>query len=803
MKRRVYLGILAFLLSILLIACNESGSTGGGSTEGGTTSGVSALKVAEKVSVVDAKESETAGVVVQPLKIGLTKLSPSDLPADSDYYNDETFVYVEERSIDAFNIVNGILCELSQTAYDEMLNQGTYKAQIDESQCSSSNDDASSAGQKSQNQTSGSTMPEYKMLIVNSSRADNDSPQIVKVWVHEKASDIEPEKMIFAKLTITEGVSATNPYGIFTLNFKAYPIVNGEVDTSTILFRGYLKTEKDASGKVLLKFVTNGSFDTPQGSISYDQRATLNREVDGSSGSGTVYSKESFPGPGGMQTQESQFNIAFNTQYFRRVSGSDDICLSRTDFDETAWRYGLYDANGNRVTRNSGFPIKITKNNKDYYGWIGYWGIWFPEDVSISSGDTVYKLDYSPQGSTETPYTVFISNGRLVKHTKKTLKLGEIKNVPLQYNEFNPNTGSDTEYRVEWNGTNFVKIARLNKSSWLWEDISPAQPLTFGDDDYSFNFWSEALGGSGYINLRDPDTGQLINLNDNVDVIFHIEDLVYPSDTVPSTLVCFENCPDPANITTASPYYDTSNLQFQNVPPANAQKVSYSFDSNNMVLQKDGQDVVLTTQNSTYEWGVTSGPLFEPTSENLSKLACDWDPNSTCAWQAWDKLDVFYTWETGPNDWNKFSGLKDANDKFVTFDPPLPVEYVHTWSDNTTTKFYLEYSGFGELHGIPGKCVDMDTGEEESCDETSRWVPEFTIPNGSEVTDGSDGTTKYLVKALEKEQRMKVVDSSYCSSLSITTYDLPTMDEWTDPDIGSAPEVSGPPAVIAGVPQNQ
>ncbi|HDD44946.1 MAG TPA: hypothetical protein ENG63_08830 [Candidatus Desulfofervidus auxilii] len=801
--RKKVLGLLVLVFFPLLLAACGGESSSGGSSSSSTTGTVSALKVAEKVSVVDAKESTSSGIVskIKPLKIGITKLSPSDLPSNSDYFKDETFVYVEERSIDAFNIVNEILCALAQTKYDEMLNKGTYKAQIDINQCSTNNDDVSNAGQQSLNQTSGSTMPDYEMWIVNSSRADNNSPQIVKAWIHEESDGAEPEKMIFVKMTITEGVSATNPYGIFTLNFKAHPVVNGEVDTSTELFKGYLKSEKDESnGKILLKFICNGNFDTPEGTIEFDKRVTLDRAIDGSSGAGTIYSKDTFPGPNGSQTEEIQFNIAFNTQYFRRVSANDDVCLSRTSFDETAWRYGLYDSNGNRVNRNSGFPIKITQNGKDYYGWIGYWGLWFPEDVTVNNGDTVYKLSYGPGGGTETPYTVFISNGRLIKHTKKTLKLGDIKNVPLQYHEFDPNIGTDSEYRVEWNGTNFVKVARLNKNTWMWENISPPQPLTFGEDDYSFDFWSDALGGSGHIDLRDPNTGQLITLNNNVEVIFHIEDLVYPSDTVPSTLVCFEDCPDPTKITTNDPYYDTSNYQYQNVPPANAQKISYSFDLNKMVLQKDGQDIVLTTTNNTYPWGIRSGPLFEPTAENLNKLACDWDPNSTCAWQAWNKLDVFYTWETGPNEWNKFTALKDSNNDFLTFDPPLPVEYVHTWNDGTTTKFYLEYSGFGELHGIPGKCIDIDTGEEESCDETSRWVPEFSIPNGSEVTDATNGT-KYLVKALEKEQRMKVVNSSYCSSLTVTTYDLPTIDEWIDPDIGPAPEVSGPPAVIGGVVQ--
>lgn len=53
------------------------------------------------------------------------------------------------------------------------------------------------------------------------------------------------------------------------------------------------------------------------------------------------------------------------------------------------------------------------------------------------------------------------------------------------------------------------------------------------------------------------------------------------------------------------------------------------------------------------------------------------------------------------------------------------------------------------------------------------------------------------------EQRMKKVDDSVCSEAGLTTSsyvsDLPTANDCTPPDIGAEPEVTGPPAVAAGV----
>jgi hypothetical protein len=222
-----------------------------------------------------------------------------------------------------------------------------------------------------------------------------------------------------------------------------------------------------------------------------------------------------------------------------------------------------------------------------------------------------------------------------------------------------------------------------------------------------------------------------------------------------------------------------------------------------MELQYNSTAVVMT-DSSNNEHGAWTGALIEPTTQNFAALACDWDSSKTCTWQAWDSLDVFYTWETGTQQWNKLTALQDGNG-FVSFDPPISVEYTHTWGDSSTSKFYLEYNGFGDIHGIPGKCVDMDTGLDTDCWDASgekyiRWVPEYTIPNGSVLTDAVSGDTFYA-KALEKEERMKAVSVSQCtnSGLSIQSYDLPDGSDYVEPDIGARPAVAGAPAVIGGV----
>jgi hypothetical protein len=205
--------------------------------------------------------------------------------------------------------------------------------------------------------------------------------------------------------------------------------------------------------------------------------------------------------------------------------------------------------------------------------------------------------------------------------------------------------------------------------------------------------------------------------------------------------------------------------------------------------------------------------MFESNQANLGKLACDWNANQVCGWKAWNSLDEFYTWETGPHSWNKFTAVKDANGGIVSFDPPLQVEYVYP-VDGTAginraeidnkyrgSKFFLQYTGFGNLQGIPGKCVNpADPSQKVSdCSQPGfRWVPEFTIP--ADATLAATGA-EYLVKPLDIEQRMSKVDGA-CTDLNpvdISSQWPNVATDWVNPNLAQEPTINEAPKVIGGV----
>jgi hypothetical protein len=408
-----------------------------------------------------------------------------------------------------------------------------------------------------------------------------------------------------------------------------------------------------------------------------------------------------------------------------------------------------------------------------------------------------------------------VAGGKLKKHTRKLLALGDIVNIPLNLNVWDQATQTDNQFRVMWDGSKFSKDAYMNKTNWTWVNMTPVD-LDLSAVQYpELFFWSQALGGSVQIQLQgctpggSPPNNTFACTADNLTpVVSYAEVTVGPAEQIPSSLACFENCPDAANLGGQNPWKNING--YQQVAPASASYASYSFNQTSMLLLDGSTPVVSQAVNNMMPWGMNSGPLFDPSTSNLNLLACGYDNtgNSTCAWQARSNLPVYYTWETGPNNWNQLVVLQ-SGDNFVAFDPPLQLSYTHLEAGKyQNTKFFLEYGGFGDLHGIPGQCVSMDTGATVDCSQGGpgspvRWVPEFTVPDGSVMTAG--GAT-YYVKALEKEQRMRV-DAGGCATLDVTPYaslDLPTLTEWTDPTtgsgaIGAEPTVTGAPAVVGGV----
>lgn len=730
--------------------------------------------------------------------------------ASSAYLTDGQRSYVADQTSEGINQVNMITCLMSAMRPDAMVNQGNYIALVDEAKCDPrSRDSASNSGSSN----SGSSSAQYNTVTVNSSRASNNDPMIGKIWLDESGGG--QQMTIFVHTSATEAPSTANPYGAFRVDYC------GKAPGSACRFNGFL--EASAGGLSYYETESDNGVDRVK-AITLNANGTT-------SGSGKMSIAES-----GGSSSNSTFTFAYDANYFRRDDGNTDQCFSRDASDPgtgySVWRYGLYDAStGDRVAHNSGFPIEYTSSGTTYHGYIGYYGLWLPPDVlsAISTGATVKKVSYSNGAATATDYTLFKAGGKLTQYTKGTKTLAAIDQIRFTFwaSAVNGPDGlggytQGTSYEMYWDNTNhqFVITGYQSCSSngCSLASITPVTTLnTYWSTNYSYGLsgWSQALGGEVFI-----ATGTLANDGSNagtVNVTYRTQDLVYPSQYASiGNLYCITDCPTASGIAalvagsaqtpfgaTTGRYAPTSSL------------VAYTFDATTGNMKDNTASNVTTTSTSLsgpFQGGIRSGRLF-PASQISAVDEADGTADGNYSNTSVDSLSVYYVWETGGNPWNQFSAVKDSAGNFVTFDPPLQVNFTipsgAAYGSYAGRTIVLQYNGFGDLYGIPGKCVLPVDNSVVSCDTANaRYVPEFMIPFDQTTGIATNGSTTYFVKWLDREIRLAKKDVSVCTGAGLSLpsgISLPDGTGLKDPSnassdvyIGTAPTVTSAPRVIHG-----
>lgn len=728
-------------------------------------------------------------------------------PASSSYVTDAQSSHVEDATSKGVGQVNMITCIMSAMRPDALVNQGSYLALVDESKCdpesrsSSSNSGASSAGQASN----------YWTATVTSTRASNNDPMISKIWI-----DVEEDghpATIFVRISATEAPTVANPYGIFRLDYCG--VAEG---MNGCMMNGYLEGS------------TNG--------MRYF-------ELEGPSGQGhakalQLSSSSTTAGSGRMQLEQDQgqssFDFAYNPTLFRRSDGNSDQCFSRDASDPdtglSVWRYGLYDATtGERVTRDSGFPIEFTHAGQTYHGYLGYYGLSLPSAASsaLTSGATVQKVDYSGgHEPVKTDYTVVKAGGKLMKYSRHTRTLHSMDKI--KFNTFIGNNAAGffagatpfSQYELYWDDAagHFVVTAQMMCSEHGCQTTQLPQEQTvdasFWQGQGGVPGWSQSLGGEVFIDL----SGVSGSVDSNaVSVVYRTQDMVYPAD-MPATLYCLRDCPTQASLSNyfapgAMLQAPFAGATFNNWGPTNpAAVVSYSSDAAQALLMDGASQAVtftdaeLLAQHPQYQYGVRSGRLFT----SLAAAECSAGSGTYCDSKVND-LEVYYQWETGANSFNQFAAVKDASGAFLQFDAPLQLTYEvpsqAAYGQYAGKSIVLQYGGFGDLWGIPGQCVSRTTNENVSCDtEGSRYVPAFVIPFDATLGRVSSESASYLVKWLDREIRFARKDPNVCAADGLTLpagITLPTEADLKNPSnpasdiyIGAKPTVNASPRVIHG-----
>lgn len=721
---------------------------------------------------------------------GLAVAAP---PSTSPYVTDPQNLYVQDATAQGIGSLNMVLCVIGSMDPGDMVNTGPYIALVDMNKCQTDKG-GSSAG------SAGAT--NFANAVVDVTRVSNNDPMIAKVWLSftEEGNSLD----VFAYLSATQSPATAPPYGTFRMDYIGQK--NGNVG-----FNGYI----DSNTPGVIKFLETGQ-QSSNTALAMSTSSTT-------SGSGTM-----FVGGNGGGSGPVTFNFAYSPGFFHRSDGTNDECFdrSRANASVAVWQYGTYNANdGTRVDQiNPGFPVLATYGGSSYYGFANYWGINF-QGLSIPDGSPVAGLTVTDQRpGNSTSYALSKVGGKLTRWTQVSTTLGALDGIPFSYSGdlTGLTTGNNAvtgvnNWMLQWNSgaANFtvVGIMSCSNNGCVTSEVSPVATVNSGAfNAIPISAWANSYGG----NINIPSTGAP---HAATDAVFYYNQTTVIPGTAALTLHCLSQCPTGAqlagysNASLNTPFASGTDMQWFSAPSA-ANTVTYTFGASGLV-DGAGAPVLLEQasqypQGSQYANGLQTGWLVEAALTNAN-CPSGMVPGTVCQPA---NPTTYYTWQTGPNQWNQSLWLTAAG-AVVPFDPPQNIAYTvpagSAYGAYAGVPILLQFNGFGNLQGIPGSCVNPNDNTAEDCSVSgASYVPTFSIPDGSTMSLPSlsgTTTTPLIVKALNGQILLKSLGSgaAQCSSMTLAPQTLPS-GGLHDPSsvndteyLGTKPTVTAAPKVIDGV----
>lgn len=731
-SKRAAWGLALMTATLFLLA-----ACGGGGSGGGTTTGdVSALALPDRIQLSNVEDGAGSARAAGSLRGALGRSAYND--AGTDYTNAVKRAWVDDT--DALDMINTILGVCNETGYSNFVNQGPYKALVrdkDESQ------ESQSGGS-----TTSTTTESLMEIIVDVTRASNSDPMIIKIWLYVNGPGDMP-MLVRGYFTVSEGVSDQYPYGVMEAHFKGNLVANGlEVMQMALSVNA-------EDGNVVLENVD----DEGDGEYQSHRKVRVVADADVTQGNAYVSDQET-DWESGLLPDATISQIAFNETHFKETIDAVPTVYAKDNLRHRVFRYKLFNAEtGAEISRNSGFPIEFDTETGTKNGYVGYYGLWTNNNTTLAHGDTVRKMD-------GTEYTVFRSAGKLTKHTASNMPLSDLDGVELSKNTCNESGCSDQIVAWDSDSDAFIALGARDQSNGQ---------ITYyvdGDPDYqavvSFQQWEgawcEAL--KAYLRLGSlyfDGNGDAAVPTDASTVYYHTEQTLNPSEAEDLILHTWSFTLD---LPIDQAVIDGANAA-QNAYWSSQTEKAFYFDAETMMLYADAEhtlpvtmtDAGLNLAGTNFQWGYHIGPLT--TAQYFSD-------HSPFQWQAND-ADVYYTWNTGVDQWNQYVTVEDAEGNFASFDPPLSFAYTHTTANDANgdathdgKKFRIEYDGFS---------LNMPWAFDEASGE---WQPLINIADGTQLTDSENNN--YVIKGIEEALIMSEVEDPSGITFEETEVGPPTLE---------------------------
>jgi hypothetical protein len=415
MKRLLAVASASLILSLSLAACGGGGGGGGSSSGGGLQS--AGFEVPTEISAVPTNLSGSVGGVTKPgLKSKLSALKRAATDPNTDYSKAKTVKFVNEHTLEQFDIIEEVLSAIRQTNYADPanVNQGPYKVMV--------------AWQEERDGIETKTLEPW---VVDSAMIRENGRDVnrLRAWIEENREGItmliKAEFKIYQSATQREDGSYSD-YGVWTLNVKFG-------DSATDFFAA--SADIDADGHAVIKINEHHN----EGPFVFEMKAVMNRaETEG-------YGKVMFPDWESCNQPDCSpapvvAKYAYNTTHLAIQKGSDAVQYKdRTSITEMTHRYGMFDSTtGDDVmkTKSFGFPVSYSDSNNNrrwgYYGaWQGRHQLW-ADGNGIPAGTVVRRQDRGDEQSAES-YTVSAAFvGTLTKRTAVAASINDIKGIPVE-----------------------------------------------------------------------------------------------------------------------------------------------------------------------------------------------------------------------------------------------------------------------------------------------------------------------------------------------------------------------------------
>ena len=735
----------------------------------------------------------------------------ADVPTDSPYRTELQFSYNKDYTAESLKVINIVSCYIRgmgpEIAYNEV-GTATYVALVDENKCEME--------EKGSNGNAATTVTTKYATGVVQAAVDANGVLSAKVWM--SGNDAGTVNKTAVNVSITGGPAKNPPYGQWEVNWC-------DLDTAgtSCTAKGHARVDADGMQAYVSEDRSGSTHEMAVlGDISANEK----------SGGGKFTSKNT---NGNVVQDDVAGHYAFEPglMYSKLLDNNNqsEQCVvpdsSQPGTMVSTWETWLYDMQtGNRKDVDSGFQIRDGQGN---WGWAGYWGVNFGNQAP-ANGSTVSKVDHN--GNAVGTYTVQSTAGKMHKTEVTSASLASLTNLPLRgWGPKNLATGVANDrnqwvnLRYKWDGTNFIVSSYQVCTNQCTE--TAVTPVTISLADLSDpnglgqdNMWAGLDGTNTGYNItvakwvNSNNSWSRVRYTNASDVIVksRTDSIVKPDDSsIPSTLYCVGWCVD----SSLNSVYEGS------VNQANVRQ--YTWNGTTGALMTGSTAIDFTNANNSFN----SGVLVSQT--DLAKLACkQWNGSQNvdayCDGYADNELSVYYRWETGPNSWNRYVGIKDGNNQLVSFSPPMELTYQVPANDSYAGDYAgktvnIQYPGGGNLW-LPGYCFDASspTRARKQCDNSTKWANEFLIPydtTAGVVTDRKT-QTQYYVKNLKRGVYFPLASNGACNgSLQTTAQNyagrtLPTLSNWKSPIdssssgyIGTWKDPTGTPLIIDGVLQGR